>query len=287
MPSLPRFLIRTGKALPSEGRAPGDAVNGENPVLAAGSIISLDAQESHHLRHVLRLTEGQAVEVFDLDTRQSFRSEVLPFSGELVQIKNHEVLAVTASAARITLFVALVKPEKCDLIVEKCTEIGVFAVHFFAAERSQYRLAGDKAVAKRERWTRLAEAALKQSHSSVVPELTLSSSLSECVRHSEHTASSSEVRLMLTAPDNQAISAIQPSTFTAFFDQNQRKISGLQNLQEIADSYIIVGPEGGLTELEVSFANHWGYIPWSLGPNVLRTETAAIVGCGSLRAFLL
>lgn len=261
-------------------------MNGENRVLATDSIITLDAQESHHLRHVLRLTEGQAVEIFDLDTRLSFRSEVLPFSGDLVQIKNHEVLAVSASAARINLFVALVKPEKCDLVVEKCTEIGVSAVHFFAAERSQYRLAGAKAAAKLERWARLAEAALKQSHSSVVPELNLASSLSECVQHLERTASSSELRLMLTAPETRASSAAQPSTFTTFFDPNQRTISGLQNLQEIADSYIIVGPEGGLTELEVSFANHWGYIPWSLGPNVLRTETAAIVGCGSLRAFL-
>ena len=253
------------------------------------SELILNEDESHHLRHVLRLQEGDQVEIFDLHHSQIYRGKFSRYRAGHAEVELYERQGATPSP-RLHLLVGLIKSENCDLIVEKCTELGVSSVHFFAADRSQYTLKGEKVVSKLLRWQKIVHVALKQSYSTRVTAVSYSNSLKGALDERHQTSGFSDLRLIMLPPENGATTqALQPSKISSFFPAFQDLFPhpsvALQNLQKSADSYIIVGPEGGLTDAEVSFAKSLDYKPCFFCSNVLRAETAAIVSCGIIQSF--
>lgn len=255
--------------------------------------IELSSEESHHLKNVLRLREGEKVEIFDLSSNLTFHGKFQAVRSGACQIILSEVLrsALDTSREGLTLYMGLIKPEDCDLIVEKCTELGANKIVFFAGERSQYSLKGDKALNRLGRWEKIVRVALKQCYSPVRTEIAVSPSLQEALSSQSSTPSLRERRVLMHPPSDLPDShqpQEQNAKNIAFFDLRQElqppAHPPLQNIQEYADSYIIVGPEGGLTAAEVGFAKSWGYKPCTFIGNVLRAETAAIVSCGIFRS---
>jgi 16S rRNA (uracil1498-N3)-methyltransferase len=158
------------------------------------------------------------------------------------------------SGPRITLYQGLPKGDKMELILQKCTELGIAEVVPFAAERSVTRIPADREVERVRRWRRIAEEAARQANRITVPTVRLAGTMAEAVREGKHS-----LKLLLWEDEQGMIL--------------KRALAGHPNPNGIA---VIVGPEGGITPGEAALARSSGFIPASLGNRILRTETAGI-----------
>jgi 16S rRNA (uracil1498-N3)-methyltransferase len=212
----------------------------------------LTPEALHYLRDVLRLAPGAALELFDgaggaWDARveDGFRSLALGDRRE------------ARPALPLTLVCALAKGEKMDLVVQKATELGATCLAPFAAERSVVRLDAEKGEARAARWRRIAAEAARQCGRADVPALRAPASLAE------------------------ALAALPAEHARYVFHLGGEPLSAGPRPPGVA---AIVGPEGGLTEAEVAACEAAGARRASLGPRVLRAETAAVVSVAMLQA---
>lgn len=215
----------------------------------------LDAAARHYLRDVLRLSPGDAVEVFD-GRGGRFGGRILA-GFDAISLGPRE--EAPRSPAEVTLLFALAKGEKNDLVVEKATELGAACVAPFAAERSVVRLDASKGEERARRWRRVAEAAARQCGRDDVP------------------------AIRAPAPLDEALAALAPGTRTFAFHPGGAPIGSLC-AAPVPALAAVVGPEGGLGEREIAACERAGALRASLGPRTLRAETAAIVALALLQA---
>jgi 16S rRNA (uracil1498-N3)-methyltransferase len=153
---------------------------------------------------------------------------------------------------RLTVATAVPKGSRMEFAIEKGTELGVSR---FVPLRTRRSIAGVP-PGKIERWRRLALAAMKQSRRSVLPEVTHETSLPE----------------VLTSVETVPLKFIADS---AGQDIRQASIRGPKS--DATEAVVLIGPEGGFTDDELSQAVEAGFVPLALGPRRLRVETAAVV----------
>jgi 16S rRNA (uracil1498-N3)-methyltransferase len=215
----------------------------------------LTPEARHYLAEVLRLGPGAPVEVFDgSGGRWAGRLEE---GLDTVALGPREEAA--AAAVEIALLFALSKGEKVDLVVQKATELGAARIVPFAAERSVVRLEAEKGEARSRRWRRIAEEAARQCGRADVPQV--------------------DAPLALEA----ALAALPPGTRAYVFTPGGAPLPHAEGGGTAALA-AVVGPEGGLTERELEACRRAGATTASLGPRVLRAETAAIVAVALLQA---
>ena len=204
--------------------------------------------EARHVLKVLRGREGDPLEVVDADGRL--------FLAELGAGDEARVLEVLEGYEEVglSLYQAVPKGGRMDLVVEKATEVGATRIVPLLTERGLVR-PGD---AKVGRWRRVAEAAARQSLRMVVPEVTQPVSFSEAVREV-----GGEGVLMHNEPDLAPLEALVSAPASLF-----------------------VGPEGGWSEEELQAAEEAGLALAQLGPYRLRSETAGVVAAARARAAL-
>jgi 16S rRNA (uracil1498-N3)-methyltransferase len=210
---------------------------------------ALDGEEAEHLTRVLRAENGQRYEV--CDGARLYLAEIVEARKRSVRFQILEELPVALPPVRITLLMSLIKFERFEWIVEKATELGVAKIIPVEAERSDKGL--ELAARKRsERWRKIARAAGQQSHRVQLPEILPPVSFREVV------AEAADRRLFLEEQPGA------PLLRKAILDPKHG--------ESIA---ILVGPEGGWTgrEREQLAASGWQAV--SLGPQILRAETAA------------
>lgn len=215
----------------------------------------LTAEGRHYLAEVLRLAPGDEVEVFD--GRGGRYPGRLEAGLRSVRLGPREEAA--ARGAELSLLFALSKGEKTELVVQKATELGAVRVVPFAAERSVLRLDRAKGEERARRWRKIAEEAARQCGRADVPEVPAPLPLAE------------------------ALASLAPGTETVVFHLGGAPLSALR-LAAGAPIAAVVGPEGGLVEEEVSACERAGARRASLGPRILRAETAAIVAVTLLQA---
>lgn len=224
------------------------------------SSVTLGGDEAKHLKQVLRAEPGQKYEL--CDRSRVVLAEVESFSKGSVTFRILDEIAQAPPLINLTLCVALIKLDRFEWVVEKATELGAARVIPVVTERSDYGL--DKAVlGKLERWRRIALEAAKQSHRVAPPLVEGPASLSAVF------ASAGGIRLMLDENETKPLLGELP-------EEGERHQG-----DRIA---LLVGPEGGWTATERSQAEQAGFIQVSLGPVLLRAETAAVVGAGVLVA---
>jgi len=212
----------------------------------AGGVVTIGGDEAHHAR-VLRVREGERITVAD-GTGRVLDAVVTDNTHDFVA----DVLAERQLAMpepSITLFQALTKGDKLELVVEKATEVGVRTVVPFIAERTIVRWDERKLERARERLQAIARASAKQSRSAFVP--TVES-------FSDQASVRVEPTLVLHEEATERMRAALPSDVPA----------------ELA---LVVGPEGGLSPGEVEGLVASGGRAVTLGDRILRTETAGPV----------
>jgi 16S rRNA (uracil1498-N3)-methyltransferase len=217
--------------------------------LQSGVTLRLPEEEARHVYKVLRGQVGDALEVVDID-RRLFAAE-LRGGGETEIL---QALSAPAEDAVVSLYQAVPKGGRMDLLVEKATEVGVTSIVPLLTERGVVRPRDGKV----ERWRRVAEASARQSLRLHVPDVL------EPVRFPAAARKVGEAGVLL----HNAV--------------------GLPHLEGVADAPVslFVGPEGGWSEEEIRLAREAGLAFAQLGPYRLRSETAGIVAVARVRAAL-
>jgi 16S rRNA (uracil1498-N3)-methyltransferase len=216
--------------------------------------VTITGDQFHHIVRVLRLKKGARISLANCcgSEYEGIISEV--GADSLTVALDREQVVASEIGPRITLFQGLPKGEKLELILQKCTELGVAEIVPFIAARSVSRPSPERLSEKLERWRRIAMEAARQSKRVTVPEIIFASDLAEVCRHADH-----DVKLLLW--------------------EEERSLSLKQLLcdagypEKVA---VIVGPEGGLSPDEVAIALKCGFHSVSLGKRILRTETAGM-----------
>ena len=211
-------------------------------------VVTLKGDEAHHAARSLRVRPGEEITVAD-GTGRIVRAVVTDV-GDLVEAEVKDESVVAASRPAVTLFQALTKGDKIDGIVEKATEVGVRRIVPFVAERTIVKWDERKLEKVRDRWSAIAKAAAKQSRAPWIPDI--------CAVASDASGALATPAIVLHEQAPARLRDVLPS----------------EPPDELA---IIVGPEGGLSDDEVERLRAGGAGVASLGPRVLRTETAGPV----------
>src|ERR1035437_2743546 len=217
---------------------------------------ALGAEEAHHALHVLRLKVGDTVNVFDGHGHEA-QASISQISNQSAQLKLLTQSNAPPLPCRITLAQAIPK-KSMDLIVQKATELGVATIVPLMSERTLVQV--DEDSKKIDRWREIALDACKQCGNNWLPEI----------------QPPQKARDFLNAPgqfDLKLIASLQP-------DAKPLKsiLSGTSALERthVPTILILIGPEGDFTPAELSLAKSAGCLPLSLGPLVLRADTAAL-----------
>jgi 16S rRNA (uracil1498-N3)-methyltransferase len=225
------------------------------PERLTGERVVLDGEAHRHLAKVLRLEPGAEVVIFD-GQGSEIDARVLSVGARSLELALGPRRAVAAAAAAITLLQAVPRGERMDLIVQKTTELGVARIVPVLAGRSVAR----PPAGREERWQTIAQEAARQSGRADVPVVTAPLALPEALAQ-----------------------AAAPTRFVLWEEERRvplrRALEG--GAREVA---LLVGPEGGLARAEVDEAHARGFVSVSLGPRILRVETAAIVAVALVQA---
>jgi 16S rRNA (uracil1498-N3)-methyltransferase len=238
--------------------------------LAAGAEVDLPPGPARHV-HVRRLQPGEPLVVFDgrggewrARVRRIGRREVV------VGIESHDEVDREA-VARVTLAVGMPAGERMDWLVEKATELGAAAIQPLTTARSVLRLDDDRAGRKRAHWQAIAVAAAEQCGRTRVPLVEGPMALARWLDE----AGAARRGWVLTLPQGSGAGACGPAMpDDDACDRDDPK----------APVVVLSGPEGGLTDDEQQQALRQGLRPWSLGPRVLRAETAPLAALARLTA---
>jgi 16S rRNA (uracil1498-N3)-methyltransferase len=215
----------------------------------SGSHVAITGEHADHLVRVLRARVGQE---FDLAAADAVRR------GRITAITDHRVefelgdVVPANPAANVTLLLAVFKFDRMEWAIEKCTELGVSCIVPVIARRTGAHLAS-AALKRAERWRRIAFQAAEQSRRTTPPEIAAPLKLQEALRLA------GDLRIVLAESEPEA----------QLRDVLASHSSG-------GETILAIGPEGGWAEDELQLFQKAGWISASLGPTILRAETAAI-----------
>ena len=238
--------------------------------LLAGVTLSLPAGAARHVQ-VLRLQPGDSITLFGgaapaapgAPVHGEFEATILEMGRQEVSVRVGDHRAVERESAR-TVHLAMGMPanERMDWLVEKATELGVAALQPLMTERSVLRLDAERARKKTAHWASIAVAACEQCGRNRVPEIRGATSLPAWAGQLGGAGTGREARYLLS---------LRPGALAL----GQAVAQG--QVPEQSRVTLLAGPEGGLSRAEEELAISHGFIPVSLGPRVLRAETAALV----------
>jgi 16S rRNA (uracil1498-N3)-methyltransferase len=221
--------------------------------------LALNEAEAHHARDVLRLKQGDKVIVFNGRGREVTAEIVVPGRGE-IQLRKLSESDTPPLRCRIALAQAIPKGKNMELIVQKAVEIGASEILPLISERTIVDLDPAEAAHKQSKWQTVAIEAAKQCGQNWLPRVDRPQKLKRFFEHRQ-------------SFDLSLIGSLQP---------------GALHLKKILADYcgehrqlpervlMLIGPEGDFTPAEIALARTHGCLPITLGPIVLRVETAAI-----------
>ena len=218
----------------------------------AGRLI-ITGDDVNHIKNVLRAVSGDKLVVSDGNGKE-YSVSIESFEKDRITASIIDIAAnVTEPPIDITIFQGVPKSDKMETIIQKCVELGVKKIVPVLTERTVVRFKGLKDMeSKTARWRRISQEAAKQCNRGIVPEVEMPLKLEIAF------AASREYALSLIPYENEV-------------DSSLRKYVGKYESGSIC---IFIGPEGGFDESEIEKAQQCGIMPVTLGPRILRTETA-------------
>lgn len=228
--------------------------------LAVNAELALPAQAAEHVTRVLRLVAGDPLTLFNGDgSDYPATIQAVGKREVVVRVAARQILA-NESPLPLTLAQGIARGEKMDLIVQKATELGVARIVPLLTERSEVKLDAARAEKRLAHWRAVAASACEQSGRARLPEITPALSLPTWL---DSLAEDGALRLALLP---EAMRTSRELRFAA------------------AGGLLVVGPEGGLGERDISVLTAAGFDGLRLGPRILRTETAGLAALAALQA---
>ena len=224
-----------------------------------GPLLSLTGREAHHALHVLRVRRGEPVTVLDGEGL-SCECQVEQLARNHLELKVLERRSAAPLPFQITMLQAIPKGKLFESIIQKATELGTARILPLLSERTVAKIHASDARDKVEKWQAVAIEAIKQCGSAWLPRI-------------EPPVTVEEFFAQKPVVDLALVGSLQPDArhprtyFEAFEHQNGRKPKSV---------LVAIGPEGDFTSEELAALQSAGARPISLGPLVLRTETAAL-----------
>ena len=228
--------------------------------LAIGATVKLSENAASHATRVLRLNEGDLINLFNGDG--------FDYACELVLVKKSEVLAKVKSSValnsesplNITLLQGISSGDRMDYTIQKAVELGVKQIQPIATERSVVKLSAERAEKRMEHWQNVVISACEQCGRATIPAVSAPKTLANWLS----TNLQSDATRILLNP------------------------IGAKRLAELAkpgsETQLLIGAEGGLSNAEIDTAISQGFQSVILGPRILRTETAALAAMSVMHA---
>lgn len=219
-------------------------------ILNPGDLLSLPEAQSHYLHKVLRMEADRPLSLFNGDGRE-YSARITRVDKRCVEIQILDAqLTHRESPLHTHLAIGISRGERMDWVLQKATELGVSRITPLFTERTEVRLQGERLAKKMEHWRQITISACEQCQRNRLPELAEALALDEFLR--------------LEIPGLKLV-------------LHHRCDQTLKQLPTPAAVTLLIGPEGGLSEREIDAAlREFHYTPLTLGPRVLRTETAPV-----------
>ena len=229
--------------------------------LTPGDQVVLEGTVARHLGNVLRARAGEQIALFNGDGRE-FAAKVLSVSKrEVIVDIGAAATPQTESPVHTTLGLCLSKGDRFDWAIQKATELGVGAVTPLYSERVDFSIPPDRIEKRVAHWRQIAISACEQCGRVSIPAVSSPQPLEQWV---------------------QSVAAEQK--WVLHCDDHEATRSGASK-EAPADAALLIGPEGGLTDQEITRACENSFGVLRLGPRVLRTETAPVVALSALSVY--
>ena len=234
----------------------------QNSELILNETLKLSDDAFGHIVRVLRLSEGDLVALFN-------GKETFQYTAKLVEVKKkhasveiiNQDAVVNESPLNIHLGQGISRGDRMDFTLQKSVELGVNKITPLFTERCGVKLSAERLAKKRDQWQKIVISACEQSGRCIVPEVTEPMYLQDWLNQETEA-----LKLNLHPKAEHSIMTLPIETSVK--EQRVR---------------LLIGPEGGLTDEEISQANQADFQDILLGPRVLRTETAALTAITALQ----
>lgn len=225
-----------------------------------GEHYTLPEDKVRHIVQVLRLSVGAEIVLFNGDGSE-YLATLIEVSKKLARVT---ILTKSPtdreSPLMIHLLQGLSKGDRMDITIQKTVELGVSSIFPVGTARSNVKLTGERLAKKSAHWEKIIQSACEQSGRNILPELHSPSSLESALNQY---ASNPVLKLILHPFANKRLRDIDI---------------------KLGEVVLLIGPEGGFSEAELLLAEESGFLPLSLGPRVLRTETAPMAVIAGLQS---
>lgn len=220
--------------------------------------ILLDDELSHYIARVLRMQATEQIYLFNNSGNEYLATIANLTRNKVTAIVQELSYVNTESPCNIHLGQVLGKNDKMDVVIQKTTELGITSITPLYSKHSVIKNVPNRIDNKMEHWQKIAISASCQAWRNIVPQIYAPISVDEWIINNKATTK------IILHPDNTA--------------------QHLQTLAKSQDIAVIIGPEGGFSDNEISNAEKHGFVKICLGPRILRTETAGIAVIGILQA---
>ncbi|MDT8397303.1 MAG: 16S rRNA (uracil(1498)-N(3))-methyltransferase [Pseudomonadales bacterium] len=224
--------------------------------LAPGVLVSLPANTSHYLAHVLRLMPADPLILFN-DEGREFSASIADISKKQVRVQIlEEGQAGTESPLHTHLALGISRGERMDYAIQKSTELGVSEITPLFTEHGEVKLSSERSAKRQAHWQQIAISACEQSGRVSVPVIHAPLGLERWLP-----ALNGGTRLLFHHHQEQTLPKVRPA----------------------GPIILLIGPEGGFSAAELALARQADFVTVRLGPRVLRTETAPVVALSVLQ----
>ena len=217
--------------------------------LLSGEMVELEESASHHLSKVLRMQPGRELILFN-GAGGEFAATIHEVRKKHVSVQVAEHMSDDReSPLNLELAIGISRGERMDWVLQKATELGVTRITPLITERTEVKIGGDRQDKKMQHWQQTIISACEQCQRNLLPTLAEPIQISDWLTHVN-----SELRFVLHHRDSKQLPA----------DKKPESVT------------LLIGPEGGLSEREIAHAIENEFSALTLGPRVLRTETAPV-----------
>lgn len=222
--------------------------------------IRIEGEDVNHIKNVLRKKVGDTITICNTETEKDYLCEIIELTEQAIICQEKQVLDTNAEPnIKVSIFQGLPKADKMEWIIQKAVELGVYDITPVEMKRCIVKLTPKEKIKKIQRWQKIAEVAAKQCGRNRIPEIKEIGSISNiCDLCSEYD-------IVLVAYEEEKENTLK------------RTLEEVKNdLPKDLKIAVLIGPEGGLEETEVTLLREKGAKIVTLGDRILRTETVAL-----------